>query len=280
MDQRTVDLSGESGSGPVPTPSRPGAVARELWRRDGVLFAVATVHTALFGAFLAGVVLDPRTLGGEPVWLKPAKFAGSIALVSATLGWLGVHLPVAARRRRRVSLVVAVGFLLEIALIGGQAARGVGSHFNRSTPADALVAAVMGVTILVVTLSIGWLCVRAWRRAFDVHPAFAAGIRLGLAVFVVGALEGGAMIALTARGVGAAGPTVPVVGWHVVGDFRLAHFVGLHALQVLPGVGFVAAAASDRLPVGGPRRVVRAVALGYAALLCLALGLAVLPLVP
>lgn len=43
------------------------------------------LHVALFAAFLAGIALDPRLVGGEPVWLKPAKFAGSLALTTATL---------------------------------------------------------------------------------------------------------------------------------------------------------------------------------------------------
>lgn len=258
--------------------SNPRRLARELRRRDGILFAVTAVHAVLFGAFVAGIGLDPRTLGGEPVWLKPAKFAGSIALTTATLGWLAAYLPVADRTRRRVSLVVAVGFTIEIALIGGQAARGVGSHFNRSTALDAGIGAVMGLTIVVVTLAIASLGVRSWRGEFDVHPAFASGLLLGIGLFVAGAFEGGAMIGLTARGLEPGGPTVPVVGWHLVGDFRLAHFVGLHSLQALPAAGYVAATVGDEPPVSRRVRAVRLVAVGYAVVLCLALGLALVPL--
>jgi hypothetical protein len=256
----------------------PSAIAAELRRRNPILCAVAAVHAVLFVAFAAGVVADPRTLGGEPIWLKPAKFAGSIALVSATLAWLGVHLPVADRFRRRASLVIGGGFLIEIALIGGQAARGVGSHFNRSTALDTAVGAVMGVTIVIVTLTIGWLAIRSRGREFAVHPAFATGITLGIGLFVVGAFEGGAMIALQSNGVRAAGPTVPVLGWHLIGDFRLAHFVGLHALQVVPGAGYAAATTGDRLGIDRPVRLVGVVALGHAVVLCLAFVLAMLPL--
>lgn len=66
----------------------------------------------------------PTMVSSEPAWLKPAKFAGSVALMSATIGWLGVCLPVRERFRHRVSLIVGGGFMIEIALIGGQAARG------------------------------------------------------------------------------------------------------------------------------------------------------------
>ena len=252
---------------------------RELWRRDPALFVVVAINTVLFGGFAAGIVLDPTTVNGEPAWLKPAKFAGSIALVSATLGWLGVHLPVSEQFRRRVSLIVGSGFMIEIALIGGQAARSVVSHFNRTTALDTAIGAVMGVTIVVVTCSIAALVVRARNSAFDVHPAFATGILLGLGLFVVGAFQGGTMIALQSRTVETVGPTVPFVGWQIVGGFRLAHFVGLHALQTLPLAGYCAAGGRRGDGISCPRRIVVVVASGYALVFAATLALGIAPLV-
>ncbi|TKX45407.1 hypothetical protein EXE49_01520 [Halorubrum sp. ASP121] len=249
----------------------------ELWRRDPVLSAVAAINAVLFGAFAVGTVLDPMVVNGEPAWLKPAKFAGSIALVCATLGWLGVHLPVDPDVRRRVSRIVGVGLLIEIVLIGGQAARGVGSHFNRATVIDGAIGGVMGVTIVIVTVAIAALAVRARGDEFDVHPAFAAGILLGVGWFVVGAFEGAAMIAIQSRVVETTEPTVPVVGWQLVGDFRRAHFVGLHALQLLPLTGYLAAVGHRRGLVDYPRRVVYLVAAGYVAVLLVTAALGVAP---
>jgi len=257
---------------------RPGAVVAELWRRDPILSGLAALHGVLFVAFVAGTVLDPTTVNGEPAWLKPAKFAGSIALVGATLAWIGTHLPVRDRTRRRVSLVVASGMVIEITMIGGQAARGVGSHFNQSTAFDTVVSVMMGVIIVVVMLTIAWFTVRARRGEFDVHPAFARGLLCGLALFVVGAFEGGAMLAVGGRAVGEGSPTVPVLGWHLVGDFRPAHFVGLHSLQVVPLVGYLAARGSDAGMVRRPSLVVALVAAGYGCLLVLAGLLGAAPL--
>ena len=258
---------------------RAASTVSELRRRDPVLFGVAAINAVLFGAFAAGVGVDPSMVNGEPAFLKPAKFAGSIALACATLGWLTVHLPLEAALRRRTSLIIGSGFLVEIALIGGQAARGVGSHFNRSTALDGAIAAVMGVTIVVVTGSIAVLASRARRGEFDVHPAFATGVLLGLGLFVAGAVEGGTMIALQSRTVDAAGPTVPLVGWHALGDFRVAHFVGLHALQAVPLAGYVSASAHRRGLIDRPRRAVVLVAGGYGVVLVGTLLLGVAPLV-
>jgi len=256
----------------------PRTIVRELWSRDPILLGVAAVNAVLFGVFTAGIIFDPTTVNGEPAWIKPTKFAGSIALVSATLSWVGVHFPVQARFRRRVSLIVGGGFLIEIALIGGQAARGVGSHFNRTTPLDAAIGAVMGVTIVIVTGTIALLAVRARRGEFAVHPAFATGILLGIGVFVVGAFEGGIMIAIQSRSIATTGPTVPVVGWQVIGGFRLTHFVGLHALQALPLAGYLAAGGRDGEPLAHARRMVVVVASGYVLILAVALTLGIAPL--
>jgi hypothetical protein len=40
--------------------------------------------------FVIGILIDLRSVAGDPAWLKPAKFAASIALFTATLSWLVV----------------------------------------------------------------------------------------------------------------------------------------------------------------------------------------------
>lgn len=252
------------------------AVGAELRRRNAILCGVAVAQTVLFVAFLVGIVIDPRTVGGDPVWLKPATFAASIAIFTATLGWIGTYLPVDDRFLRTVSIGVAVAAVVEIALIGGQAGRGVESHFNDSTTLDLSIYVIMGVTIVAMTLLVGWLLVRSWGRSFDVEPAFAWGIRLGILLFVLGALEGAAMVAFETSSFGAGG-TVPVVGWTVSGDFRVAHFVGLHALQVLPIGGYLAAVAGERGLLERPTRVVALFGGSYALLFLVAFGQALVP---
>jgi hypothetical protein len=104
-----------------------------------------------------------------------------------------------------------------------------------------------------------------------VAPPFAWGIRLGVLLFVLGSVEGGAMAALS-RSVTGSGPTVPLLGWNVAGDLRVAHFVGLHALEAVPLAGYLAARATQRGRVERPLRVVAAVAAAFALALVVALA--------
>ena len=87
------------------------------------------------------------------------------------------------------------------------------------------------------------------------------------------------MIALQLRTVETVGPTVPFVGWQIVGGFRLAHFVGLHALQTLPLAGYFAAGGRQGDGISCPRRIVVVVASGYALVFAATLALGIAPLV-
>ncbi len=91
------------------------------------------------------------------------------------------------------------------------------------------------------------------------NPVFAWSLRLGILLSLVGmavaflmtqptALQlaalkaGGHLTTIGAHSVGVAdgGPGIPFLGWSTVGgDLRIPHFVGLHALQVVPFVGWL-----------------------------------------
>ncbi|MEZ3117724.1 ABA4-like family protein [Halobaculum sp. MBLA0147] len=240
----------------------------ELSRRNRLLFAVTALNVVLAVVFTVGMVVDPRTLLGRNVWTKPWKFAVSIAIFTGTIGWILPSLSLSDGLERRVSRIVGSAMVIEITLIAGQAARGVESHFNRSTVFDTAIGLVMGLTITVSTLVVAYVLYRFVRDPPSLAPAYRWGLGLGLGVFVAASLEGGVMLAQMGHAVGApeGGPGLPLLNWSLTGgDLRIAHFVGLHALQVLPLTGYLATR-WDRLSTRGALSTVGVVGTLYGAL--------------
>lgn len=226
-------------------------IQRPAFSRPLLALFVATVVLAF--AALAGLVLDPRVITGAPAWLKPLKFAVSIAVYSVSFAWLLTHIHGRPRLVRRVGTLTAAMLAIELGLIILQAARGTTSHFNVQTPFDFAVFQVMAVAIVALWVAQMVTAVALLRQKFE-DPALGRALRLGLAITVVGAgvgflmtIPGPAQLALLQRGgkllasgahtVGGldGGPGLPVTNWSVAhGDLRVPHFLGLHALQLLP----------------------------------------------
>jgi hypothetical protein len=219
------------------------SVVRELHRRNRVLCAVALANLGLAVVFTALMQLDGRMLLGRNVWTKPWKFATSIALFVATMGWILPSLDLSDRAEALATYVIGGAMTIEITLISLQAARGVASHFNNSTPLDTAIYSLMGITITVSTFAVTYVLWRFVRDPPDRHPAYLWGLGLGMLLFVLASFEGWLMVAQGSHAVGAPndGPGLPLLNWSLTGgDFRVAHFIGLHALQALPLTGYYA----------------------------------------
>src|SRR5262245_30407997 len=103
---------------------------KKLWAASAPLTGTSLIMFAALLASIVGLVIDPRLIGGAPAWLKPAKFAISTAIYSATIAWLFGYMSVWPRFVRAMGWVLATVLVLEVAIIHLQAARGVTSHFN------------------------------------------------------------------------------------------------------------------------------------------------------
>ena len=116
-----------------------------LHRVNPVLSWTGWLNVLLAGLALALLPLDQRLVTGMLVWVKPLKFDVSIAVVLVTAGVFleGLQGWDAAKLSAGTALAVALG--IEGVLISLQAARGVRSHLNISTPFDAHVSMVMGL---------------------------------------------------------------------------------------------------------------------------------------
>ncbi|WP_220187292.1 hypothetical protein [Pseudonocardia pini] len=261
----------------------PTGIALTRWHRP--LLALAAAMALLFLACLVGLVLDDRLVTGAPVWAKPAKFALSTLVYGVTWAWLIAlvreHRPALARRVGLAGTVAAVLLGVELVIIVGQAARGTTSHFNRTTAFDSTVVTVMAVSIVAVWLASLYVAAALFRvRSLD--PARRLAIRAGAVLAVVGMAlgflmtrpfpgqidAGGTVIGAHTVGLPDGGPGLALLGWSTVGgDLRIPHFVGMHALQVLPLVLVALELLAPRLSVAARRDLVGIAAAAYTLVL-------------
>ncbi len=216
----------------------------ELAHRNQPLAALGLVHGLLFiGLLIWSFSNDTQVLGINSLY-KPMKFALSIWISAWTMAWLLSYLD-QPRAVTIYSWVVVVTLGFEQLAITSQAVQGQLSHFNRSSAYGIVLFALMGVFILVFTFWTAWMTWLFFRQTtFSIPPAAVWGIRAGLVCFVVFSLLGGYISSQMGHTVGAAdgGPGLPFVNWsRVAGDLRIAHFLGIHGLQVLPLLGFLIA---------------------------------------
>ncbi|HET9467114.1 MAG TPA: hypothetical protein VFO48_01835, partial [Vicinamibacterales bacterium] len=189
-----------------------------LWEGDARLTAVGILMLALLVGTGVAMVVDPREIMGAPAWMKPAKFAASIAIYTLTLAWIFTYLPEWRRTRRIVSWLTAVTLLLEIVIIDLQAWRGTTSHFNVGTVVDGILFSIMGFAILVQTMAAIAVAVALWRERFT-DRALGWALRLGMTVTIAGAMTGGLMTQPTRAQLdnARAGSRMTVAGAHTVG---------------------------------------------------------------
>ncbi len=202
---------------------------------DRHLYYTAMIHFAIAGLCLLALLFDDRVLLGLPVWIKPFKFAISFGVYSLTFAYL-VPFVQSLISRRIISFGTFVSVSMVLLLVGIQAARGEISHFNDDDGLGDMIYSIMSVFAVTTTLSLVYLIVELLRKppaAFT--SSFRLAVQLGLWFTLIGSLVGGFMAELSGHTVGGpdGGPGLPVLSWStVLGDWRVAHFLGLHGLQV------------------------------------------------
>lgn len=231
---------------------------------------VAAAMLLSLGVCLALLVVDARALdNGDSVWLKPIRFSLAFWVHLLTMAWLarlgrGVGEPLHRAFAAGLWLQIAA-VIVEWLCIVVQAARGVHSHFNYATHFDHAVFTVMGwgtAVLLAGMVSCAWGVARS--RA---HPWLKRLLLGAQALAVLGALAGVVMVMPTAEQrllldqgqqlawiggttVGVpSGRSLPFFHWDLsAGDWRAVHFVGLHALQALPLLGWLSQRAGYTAP--------------------------------
>jgi hypothetical protein len=255
-------------------------IVAELDRRQPLLARLGWAMLAVLLLCLSAMAFDSRAFDGVSVWAKPAKFAASFVIWFWTLAWTwGVLAPEAARGRvaRLVLAGTVVAALFEQGWITWRAALGGPSHFAKDA-LGALMYSLMGlgaVTLVALAAVLGVLVLLRPRPGAPRPWVLAVGLGLVLGG-VLGGFTGAAISVLDSPHVGGAATNaagLPPFFWsRDGGDLRIAHFIGIHAMQALPLLAVLGAGA----------RVVGLAAAGWTALTLAAFALALrgVPLSP
>ncbi|MEM1134509.1 MAG: hypothetical protein AAGI07_01630 [Bacteroidota bacterium] len=190
--------------------------------------------------FVLSKVTDTEVMGVN-AWYKPLKFCLSTTLFSWAMGWYVYYLG-ESTTVQVFNWVVIIGLGFEIMYIALQASRGQLSHFNVSTPLYASMFSLMAFAAAVVTLFTAYIGLTFFLQDFSTLPDYYVwGIRLGILLFVIFSFQGFMMGANMGYTVGSQDGSIglPLVNWSIThGDLRIAHFIGMHALQVFPLLAF------------------------------------------
>lgn len=146
-------------------------------------FAVVNAIAAVVTAFL--VVIDDRTILGEPLWMKPFKFFISAALLSLSLSYLVPRISKAPRTTRIASITIVVCLTVELVLITSAAAAETTSHFNVTSPAATAVWSAMAWFITVLWFATMVLTVM-FIRSPGVDQVMKRAFTWGLVVSIAG----------------------------------------------------------------------------------------------
>ena len=261
-------------SGPLPCGSPMATLvswARRI-RHGSPLLAAWGAALVLGAVVMLGLLfVDDRALRGAWVWAKPIKFCLSLALLAWTSAFFMTLLPAArlgSRTVRGLAAVIVGAGSFELLYIAWQAAHGQPSHFFVSDPFHAAMYSLMGVGAMALTASQGVLAWQVHRHAGDgIAPAFKLAVVLGLALTMLLGSAAGAVLASHQPALGSA---LPLVGWNLRGgDLRPAHFLGIHAEQLLPAFGWIVSRRAGR----NGRIVVGLAAVAYGVLFAIAFRL-------
>jgi hypothetical protein len=170
-------------------------------------------------AVLSGLMITGSHALANSAWIKPMKFAVSFATFVWTISLFLSALDLSSWQRKLARYAIVGSVTLEMVSLIVTAARSI--HGGALTRFDVMTAQATSAMISVVTAASVWVL----------------AMFLSMGIFLAGNAIGGYMLARGSHTVGAAdgGQGLPFLNWSTVaGDLRIAHFIALHAIQIVP----------------------------------------------
>ncbi len=209
---------------------------QELQQRNEALFVFGIICFTVGLLCLLLSRISQVQLFEVSAWNKPLKFALSLGIYSWTMAWYCYYLPDFNIKPFNITVIILWSF--ELFYITLQAARGQQSHYNISTPFYGFLYALMAIAASTVTIYTAYIGILFFTKPLPELPLhYLWAIRLGIILFVIFSFQGFMMGSRLNHSIGALNnnSNLFIVGWSkTVGDLRVAHFLGMHALQILP----------------------------------------------
>jgi len=235
------------------SPSSVRSFFRELDANDPVLSRLGWALLLAVPVFAALAMFVPAAAAVNP-WIKPIKFSMSFSTFASTVSLLLLALRIPKWQLTLVRRAIATSVALEILSLAAQAWRSA-YHLSGQSLLDTSLAQMTNSMVMVNTAIVCWMlalfCANRVRTEQIDRPMVAA-IRYSIVIFLAGNAIGGYMLARGSHTVGVAdgGPGLPFVNWSVIGgDLRIAHFIAIHAIQIVPLFAYILSQMSPILPV-------------------------------
>jgi hypothetical protein len=209
----------------------------ELYKRNNILFWMGWIHFVMFFFCMGLLSFNHTIISGESAWAKPTRYYLSSGISIWTFGWFIYHIN-SKTKIKVLSWLIAITLFFETAIIFIQSYRGVPSHFNTSDPFNAMMNLVLLSLMLIFIITIIYITFIFFnQKKMPISQHYTWGLRMGLVNFVVFSVTGLIMFAKMTHCIGGIenGGGMALFNWsHKHGDLRIAHFMGVHALQIIP----------------------------------------------
>jgi hypothetical protein len=208
-----------------------------LRQTDPLLFHLGWALLCVVPVFGLLAWFQPIAAATVSPWIKPIKFAISLATFGWTVSFLLSNLKLPNWQQLGARYAVAVSMVGEVLFLAIQAWR---TQAQMTGQVDSMMSQLTTGMILISTVVTIWvfaLFCRPMERSHITDSAMIAAIRFSLVIFLVGNAIGGYMLGRGSHTVGASdgGPGLPFVNWSTIaGDLRISHFLAIHAIQALP----------------------------------------------
>jgi hypothetical protein len=227
---------------------------RELDATDPVLSRLGWALLLVIPVFAALAIFVPAASMAANPWIKPIKFSMSFSTFASTISVLLLVLRIPKWQLTLARRAIATSVALEIMSLAAQAWRSA-YHLSGHSLIDSSLAQMTNSMVMVNTGIVCWML--ALFCANHVHAdkidrPMVSAIRYSIVIFLAGNAIGGYMLARGSHtvGVGDGGPGLPFVNWSVIGgDLRIAHFIAIHAIQIVPLFAYILSQMSPVLPV-------------------------------